>query len=63
MTVPLGKLLEFWKWVKRLSCALKAVAAISCFISAQILALMYTSAAAQRSHKATLPDKQEILLA
>lgn len=58
----LVKLLEFWKWVKRISCALKVVAAISWFMSAQILALMYTSAAAQRSHKATVPDKQEILL-
>lgn len=38
------------------------VAAISCSISAQILTLMYPSAAAQRRHKATQADKQEILL-
>lgn len=42
---------------------LQVAAANSCFISAQILALMHASAAAQRSHEATLPDEQEILLA
>jgi len=42
---------------------LQVVAAIFCFSSAQNVALIYTSAVAQRSHKATLADKPEIPLA
>lgn len=49
-----------WNGWKELAVPLQGVAAPLCFISAQNLALMYTSTVAQGSHKATLADKPEI---